>query len=188
MSNLIVQQWIFLLICKYRLVSSQFWWSCFIHVVALLSLFILTAVEMWVVCGIQSCYCLLLMEGSVDANSPYSFIWQLALAVVVWLTAYEWLQVHTKSWWRGIFFTFFILYPLLETFFALCSGPSWALTSENDWIPTHALVSWAESIPPKERGLEWSCNTLHLSQNYVTCFIIKYSVMNSCSCCGFIIM
>lgn len=26
---------------------------------------------------------LLLMEGSVDANSPYSFIWQLALAVVV---------------------------------------------------------------------------------------------------------
>lgn len=131
---------------------------------------------------------LLLMEGSVDANSPYSFIWQLALAVVVWLTAYEWLQVHTKSWWRGIFFTFFILYPLLETFFALCSGPSWALTSENDWIPTHALVSWAESIPPKERGLEWSCNTLHLSQNYVTCFIIKYSVMNSCSCCGFIIM
>lgn len=131
---------------------------------------------------------LLLMEGSVDANSPYSFIWQLALAVVVWLTAYEWLQVHTKSWWRGIFFTFFILYPLLETFFALCSGPSWALTSENDWIPTHALVSWAESLPPKERGLEWSCNTLHLSQNYVTCFIIKYSVMNSCSCCGFIIM
>lgn len=131
---------------------------------------------------------LLLMEGSVDANSPYSFIWQLALAVVVWLTAYEWLQVHTKSWWRGIFFTFFILYPLLETFFALCSGPSWALTSENDWIPTHALVSWAESIPPKERGLEWSCNTLHLSQNYVTCFIIKYSVINSCSCCGFIIM
>lgn len=131
---------------------------------------------------------LLLMEGSVDANSPYSFIWQLALAVVVWLTAYEWLQVHTKSWWRGIFFTFFILYPLLETFFALCSGPSWALTSENDWIPTRALVSWAESLPPKERGLEWSCNTLHLSQNYVTCFIIKYSVMNSCSCCGFIIM
>lgn len=131
---------------------------------------------------------LLLMEGSVDANSPYSFIWQLALAVVVWLTAYEWLQVHTKSWWRGIFFTFFILYPLLETFFALRSGPSWALTSENDWIPTHALVSWAESLPPKERGLEWSCNTLHLSQNYVTCFIIKYSVMNSCSCCGFIIM
>lgn len=131
---------------------------------------------------------LLLMEGSVDANSPYSFIWQLALAVVVWLTAYEWLQVHTKSWWTGIFFTFFILYPLLETFFALCSGPSWALTSENDWIPTHALVSWAESIPPKERGLEWSCNTLHLSQNYVTCFIIKYSVINSCSCCGFIIM
>lgn len=131
---------------------------------------------------------LLLMEGSVDANSPYSFIWQLALAVVVWLTAYEWLQVHTKSWWRGIFFTFFILYPLLETFFALCSGPSWALTSENDWIPTHALVSWAESLLPKERGLEWSCNTLHLSQNYVTCFIIKYSVINSCSCCGFIIM
>lgn len=131
---------------------------------------------------------LLLMEGSVDANSPYSFIWQLALAVVVWLTAYEWLQVHTKSWWRGIFFTFFILYPLLETFFALCSGPSWALTSENDWIPTHALVSWAESLPPKERGLEWSCNTLHLSQNYVTCSIIKYSVINSCSCCGFIIM
>lgn len=131
---------------------------------------------------------LLLMEGSVDANSPYSFIWQLALAVVVWLTAYEWLQVHTKSWWRGIFFTFFILYPLLETFFALCSGPSWALTSENDWIPTQALVSWAESLLPKERGLEWSCNTLHLSQNYVTCFIIKYSVMNSCSCCGFIIM
>lgn len=131
---------------------------------------------------------LLLMEGSVDANSPYSFIWQLALAVVVWLTAYEWLQVHTKSWWRGIFFTFFILYPLLETFFALCSGPSWALTSENDWIPTHALVSWAESLLPKERGLEWSCNTLHLSQNYLTCFIIKYSVINSCSCCGFIIM
>lgn len=131
---------------------------------------------------------LLLMEGSVDANSPYSFIWQLALAVVVWLTAYEWLQVHTKSWWRGIFFTFFILYPLLETFFALCSGPSWALTSENDWIPTHALVSWAESLLPKERRLEWSCNTLHLSQNYVTCFIIKYSVINSCSCCGFIIM